>query len=107
MPLPLTLLKAAQNHPMQLELKNGASYNGHLVGVDGWMNVHIKDVIITSKDGDRFFKSDECYIRGNTIKSIRLPEEVLGLVREDEQRALQPAQRGKKRQRKEITQKGQ
>lgn len=35
------------------------------------------------KDGDRFWKIAECYIRGNTIKYLRLPEDILGLVKED------------------------
>ncbi len=35
------------------------------------------------KDGDRFWKIPECYIRGNTIKYLRLPEDILGLVKED------------------------
>jgi hypothetical protein len=28
------------------------------------------------QDGDRFWKMPECYIRGNTIKYIRVPNEV-------------------------------
>ncbi|CAF1684090.1 unnamed protein product, partial [Adineta ricciae] len=35
------------------------------------------------QDGDRFWKIPECYVRGNTIKYLRLPEDVLGLVKED------------------------
>lgn len=70
--LPLQLLKAAQGHPvvsprspahrfcenlspesaatLQLvELKSGETYNGHMVLCDSWMNVHLKEVICTSK----------------------------------------------------------
>ena len=36
--LPLSLLKTAVNHPMLVELKNGETYNGHLVNCDNWMN---------------------------------------------------------------------
>lgn len=28
------------------------------------------------QDGDRFWKMPECYIRGNTVKYIRVPNEV-------------------------------
>uniref|UniRef100_A0A915DGM1 U6 snRNA-associated Sm-like protein LSm4 n=1 Tax=Ditylenchus dipsaci TaxID=166011 RepID=A0A915DGM1_9BILA len=56
MVLPLSLLKTAQNHPMLIELKNGETYNGMLVACDTWMNVHLRDAICTSKDGDRFQK---------------------------------------------------
>ncbi|KAG6954927.1 hypothetical protein JG688_00012129 [Phytophthora aleatoria] len=58
-----------------VELKNGDTYNGHLVNCDTWMNVNLREVICTSKDGDRFWKMPECYIRGNTIKYIRVPNE--------------------------------
>ncbi|MBA0583266.1 hypothetical protein Gorai_014131, partial [Gossypium raimondii] len=68
--LPLSLLKTAQGHPMLVELKNGETYNGHLVNCDTWMNIHLREVICTSKDGDRFWRMPECYIRGNTIKYL-------------------------------------
>ncbi len=74
--LPLSLLRAAVGHPMFVELKNGETYNGHLVNSDAWMNMNIRDVICTSRDGDRFWQMTECYIRGNTIKYLRVPEEV-------------------------------
>ncbi|CAH0481558.1 unnamed protein product [Peronospora belbahrii] len=82
--LPLSLLKTAQGHPMLVELKNGDTYNGHLVNCDTWMNVNLREVICTSKDGDRFWKMPECYIRGNTIKYIRVPNELLDMVHEDD-----------------------
>ncbi|OAE25934.1 hypothetical protein AXG93_1712s1120 [Marchantia polymorpha subsp. ruderalis] len=74
--LPLSLLKTAQGHPMLVELKNGETYNGHLVNCDTWMNIHLREVICTSKDGDRFWRMPECYIRGNTIKYLRVPDEI-------------------------------
>jgi small nuclear ribonucleoprotein (snRNP)-like protein len=69
---------------MQLvELKNGETYNGHLVNCDTWMNIHLREVICTSKDGDRFWRMPECYIRGNTIKYLRVPDEVIDKVQEE------------------------
>ncbi|KAK7827584.1 putative u6 snrna-associated sm-like protein lsm4 [Quercus suber] len=62
--LPLSLLKTAQGHPMLVELKSGETYNGHLVNCDTWMNIHLREVICTSKDGDRFWRMPDCYIRG-------------------------------------------
>ena len=32
--------------------------------------------IIKCQDGDRFWRMPECYIRGNTIKYLRVPDEV-------------------------------
>ena len=55
--LPLTLLKTSCGRPMLVELKNGETYNGTLVSCDTWMNVHLKEVICTSKDGDRFWRN--------------------------------------------------
>ncbi|KAI1285348.1 U6 snRNA-associated Sm-like protein LSm4 [Halotydeus destructor] len=81
--LPLTLLKTAQNHPMLVELKNGETYNGHLVSCDTWMNVNLREVICTSRDGDRFWRMPECYIRGSTIKYLRIPDEVIDMVKEE------------------------
>ncbi|KAG5676311.1 hypothetical protein PVAND_006158 [Polypedilum vanderplanki] len=81
--LPLSLLKTAQSHPMLVELKNGETYNGHLVSCDTWMNINLREVICTSKDGDKFWRMNECYIRGSTIKYLRIPDEVIDLVKED------------------------
>ncbi|RXG72796.1 U6 snRNA-associated Sm-like protein LSm4 [Armadillidium vulgare] len=81
--LPLSLMKTAQNHPMLVELKNGETYNGHLVSCDNWMNINLKDVICTSRDGDKFWRMPECYVRGSTIKYLRLPDEVIDLVKEE------------------------
>ncbi|VDL28714.1 unnamed protein product [Hymenolepis diminuta] len=71
--------------PMLVELKNGETYNGHLIACDDWMNIHLKDVICTSRDGDRFWKMTECFIRGSIIKYLRIHEDVLDKVQEDMQ----------------------
>ena len=46
--LPLSLLRTAQNHPMLVELKNGETYNGHLVSCDNWMNINLREAIVKS-----------------------------------------------------------
>ncbi|XP_031555015.1 U6 snRNA-associated Sm-like protein LSm4 [Actinia tenebrosa] len=83
MVLPLSLLRTAQNHPMLVELKNGETYNGHLVSCDNWMNINLREVICTSRDGDRFWKIPECFIRGSNIKYLRIPDEVIDMVKEE------------------------
>ncbi|KAG5443892.1 RNA processing protein [Clonorchis sinensis] len=85
--LPITLLKAAINLPMLVELKSGETYNGHLAACDDWMNIHLKEVICTSRDGDRFWRMPECYIRGSIIKYLRIPDDVIDKVKEDIQLA--------------------
>lgn len=37
--------------PQLVELKNGETYNGHLVSCDTWMNINLREVICTSKVG--------------------------------------------------------
>ena len=80
---PLSLLRTAQNHPMLVELKNGETYNGHLVSCDNWMNINLREVICTSRDGDKFWRMPECYIMGSNIKYLRIPDEVIDMVKED------------------------
>ncbi|KAK6933608.1 LSM domain, eukaryotic/archaea-type, partial [Dillenia turbinata] len=53
-----------------VELKNGETYNVHLVNCDTRMNIHLHEVIYVSNDGDRFWRMPECYICGNTIKYL-------------------------------------
>lgn len=35
------------------------------------------------QDGDRFWRMPEVYVRGNTIKYIRVPDEVIDMVKEE------------------------
>ncbi|OJJ47099.1 hypothetical protein ASPZODRAFT_132038 [Penicilliopsis zonata CBS 506.65] len=91
--LPLGLLTAAQGHPMLVELKNGETLNGHLVSCDNWMNLILKEVVQTSPEGDRFFKLPEVYIRGNNIKYLRVPEEIIDIVKDQQQ--TQASNRGR------------
>ena len=47
--LPLSLLSTATGQAMLIELKNGDTYNGHLVNCDSWMNINLREVICTSR----------------------------------------------------------
>ena len=45
-----------------------------------------KHILIRSdnfQDGDRFWRMPECYIRGSTIKYLRIPDEVIDMVKEE------------------------
>ena len=68
---------------MLVELKNGETYNGHLVSCGNWMNINLREVICTSRDGDKFWRMPECYIRGRTIKYLRILYEVIDMVKEE------------------------
>ena len=44
----------------------------------------LRGVICTSRDGDRFWKLPEVTIRGNNIKYLRIPEDVIDMVPDEE-----------------------
>ena len=80
-----------------IELRNGETYNGHLAEIDFLMNIVIKDVICTSRAGDKFTRIAEVYVRGNTIKYLRIPDEVIEKVQEDAQAFAASNDRGRGR----------
>jgi len=47
------------------------------------MNLNLRQVYCTNRDGDRFWKIPHVYVRGNTIKYLSIQEEVMGLVKEE------------------------
>ncbi|OBZ83537.1 U6 snRNA-associated Sm-like protein LSm4 [Choanephora cucurbitarum] len=79
---------------MLVELKSGETFNGHLVNCDNWMNLTLREVIQTSPDGDKFWRLPECYIRGNTIKYLNVPEEIVDMVKEEENKQRHHSGRG-------------
>jgi len=93
--LPLGLLNAAVGHPMLVELKDGDTLNGHLASCDTWMNLVLKEVVQTSAEGDKFHRLPEAYVRGNNIKYMRVSDEIIDIVKENQQREqAQRQQRG-------------
>lgn len=51
------------------------------------MNITLREVYQTSADADRFYRLKECYIRGSTIKYLRVPEVLLDEVKEEQAKA--------------------
>lgn len=41
--------------------------------------------LLLAQDGDRFWKLPECYIRGDSVKYLRIPDEVLEEVPEEDE----------------------
>ncbi|KAG5351719.1 hypothetical protein C0989_005162 [Termitomyces sp. Mn162] len=81
-------IPTTSNLNLQLvELKNGETFNGHLVNCDNFMNITLREVYQTTADGERFWKLRECYIRGSTIKYLRVPDTLLDAVKEEQNRA--------------------
>lgn len=101
---------------MLVELKNGETLNGHLINCDTWMNLTLKEVVQTSPDGDKFFRLPEVYVRGNNvsvssgsrpsicqsplssqmrqIKYLRVPDEIIDLVKDQQQNQSSSRGRG-------------
>merc|ERR1712137_916609 len=80
MELPLSLLNGSTNNQILIELKNGETYTGVLVNCANWMNLNLKDVVCTSKSGDKFLSIPTCYVRGNTIKYLCMPQDILNSI---------------------------
>lgn len=56
------------------------------------------DLYFFFKDGDKFWRMNECYIRGSTIKYLRIPDEVIDLVKEDVQAKARNRQQNNQQQ---------
>jgi len=54
---------------MMVDTRNGESYDGILEACDNFMNMKLRDVLITSSSG-QFSKCEQVFIRGNSIKSV-------------------------------------
>ena len=70
---PLSLLFSTKGQEILVELRNGDTYNGTLVNCDNYMNLNLEGVYRTAKDGDKFWEIAEVYIRGSSIKYLRIP----------------------------------
>lgn len=69
-------MNAAVGQPVLVELKSGETYNGTLESCDAYMNMFLKGAVCTSRTAEHFTRCTECYIRGNTIKYVCVPDEV-------------------------------
>jgi hypothetical protein len=49
------------------------------------MNLNLREVVRTSRDGESFWSIQEMYIRGNTIKYLRVPDVIVDVVAEEKQ----------------------
>eukprot|EP00915_Cephaloidophora_sp_WS-2016_P012036 GHVH01017501.1.p1 GENE.GHVH01017501.1~~GHVH01017501.1.p1 ORF type:complete len:118 (+),score=18.20 GHVH01017501.1:81-434(+) len=93
MVLPLSLLKNSVDQNCLVELKTGETFTGTIKSVDGFMNMQLVDANKTNKSGDKFWSVNECYIRGNCVKYLRLVESTLKATEHSESKTP-PAVRG-------------
>jgi len=94
MVLPQAVLRAATNGPTLVELKNGDSYSGTLAAVDNLMNIRLEDTIFTPRGAQHFERLKECTIRGQFVKFVRFPDDILDFVAEQQEAARAAAALG-------------
>ena len=81
--LPLSLLNVAVGSAVQVELKTGATLNGHLSACDSFMNLLLAECVLTAADGARFWRLPECYVKGSTVKFLRVPDAIVDKIKDD------------------------
>ncbi|KAJ3198719.1 small nuclear ribonucleoprotein Sm D3, partial [Clydaea vesicula] len=67
------LLHESSGHIITLELKSGYSYRGKLLDAEDNMNVQLKDITVTSRDG-KVSQLDQVYIRGSQVRFFVVPD---------------------------------
>eukprot|EP00439_Symbiodinium_sp_Y106_P063637 s853_g9.t2 len=95
MVLPQAVLRSASHGPVLVELKNGDSYSGTLVAVDNSMNIRMEDAILTPHTEHKFERMKECTIRGQFVKFIRFPDDILDRVLATQDAALSGSRKGR------------
>ncbi|GAB5589481.1 small nuclear ribonucleoprotein Sm D3 [Umbelopsis nana] len=71
--IPIKLLHEAQGHIISLELKTGQLYRGKLYDAEDNMNVQLKEVHVTARDG-RVSQLEQVYIRGSQVRFFIVPD---------------------------------
>ncbi|KAG0648660.1 Small nuclear ribonucleoprotein Sm D3 [Hyphodiscus hymeniophilus] len=84
--IPIKLLNEAQGHVITLEITSGQVYRGKLLEAEDNMNIQLKDITVTARDG-RVSHLDQVYIRGSHVRFFIVPDmlraEVLGWLEEE------------------------
>jgi small nuclear ribonucleoprotein D3 len=71
--VPVKLLHESQGHVVTVELKTGGIYRGKLINVEDNMNVQLKDITFTDRDG-QVRKMEQIYVRGSHIRYFIVPD---------------------------------
>ncbi|KAI9744788.1 MAG: hypothetical protein M1818_001713 [Claussenomyces sp. TS43310] len=71
--IPIKLLNEAQGHVITLEITSGQVYRGKLLEAEDNMNVQLKDITVTARDG-RVSHLDQVYIRGSHVRFFIVPD---------------------------------
>ncbi|KAK3308777.1 small nuclear ribonucleoprotein Sm D3 [Chaetomium strumarium] len=71
--IPIKLLNEAQGHIVTLEITSGQTYRGKLIEAEDNMNVQLKDITVTARDG-RVSHLEQVYIRGSHVRFFIVPD---------------------------------
>ncbi|CAD6574554.1 MAG: small nuclear ribonucleoprotein Sm D3 [Cyphobasidiales sp. Tagirdzhanova-0007] len=71
--VPTKLLQESLGHVVTIELKTGQVYRGKLFEAEDNLNVSLKDITVTQRDG-RVSQLDQVYIRGPMIRFYIVPD---------------------------------
>lgn len=71
--IPTKLLHEAVGHVVTVELKSGEMYRGQLFDCEDNMNVQLKDVVATARDGSTRHVT-HLYVRGSRVRWFVVPD---------------------------------
>ncbi|CAF9926062.1 MAG: hypothetical protein GOMPHAMPRED_004048 [Gomphillus americanus] len=71
--IPIKLLNEAQGHVITIEITSGQVYRGKLLEAEDNMNVQLRDITVTARDG-RVSHLDQVYIRGSHVRFFIVPD---------------------------------
>ena len=71
--IPIKLLHESQGLTVNVELKTGQIYRGRLLAVEDCMNVQLREVTVTGRDG-QVAQMEQCFIRGSSVRMITVPD---------------------------------
>ncbi|KAF9450420.1 Sm-like ribonucleoprotein [Macrolepiota fuliginosa MF-IS2] len=71
--VPVKLLHESLGHVITVELKTGQLYRGKLAEAEDNLNISLKDITVTGRDG-RVSQLDQVYIRGSMIRFFIVPD---------------------------------
>ncbi|KAG9101513.1 small nuclear ribonucleoprotein Sm D3 [Ceratobasidium sp. UAMH 11750] len=71
--VPIKLLHESLGHIITVELKSGALYRGKLADAEDSLNISLKDITVTGRDG-KVSQLDQVYIRGSMVRFFIVPD---------------------------------
>jgi small nuclear ribonucleoprotein (snRNP)-like protein len=72
----ICLLQVCEGHKTIVELRNESFAEGIISQVDGYMNVNMKDVHFTIKQGSNTLHLEELFIQAKQIRFVHIPDEI-------------------------------